>query len=503
MPDTEISLTDFAQGVARHISTGQGPAAIFRDRSCSWPEIAAMARSLTTLFVELDVTRGQRVALIMRNLPEHVGAAMALFAGQMCAVIVNPFQSAERLARDLDRLGVVAILGSSDDLASDAVAELVRLQKLPAIAIDAMKVRLVSDASIRAVPVAPSRDSFDLSTSGTTGLPKRMAFEGSVVFAAASNMAAMFDEGEGNTTPHTDRVPVLVPYPLTNMSGLSFLLYAATHGRRLLLLERFDITQWVEAARNNPQQVIYLPPVAIRMLLDAGVERTIFASARVIRTGAAPLEDAVRDRFEAAYGVPVISHYGASEFCGTVASFPLADYAALRESKRGSIGRARPGNRLRVVDEAGNVIASGQAGLLEVQTDRLGPQWIRTTDLASIDADGYIRLHGRADDAINRGGFKIVPDVIASVLRNHPAVSDVAVVGLADARLGEVPVAAVETKGHVRVGEDELRDFARASLLAYQVPARIVIVTALPRTGNLKIDRAAVRALFDTSGQAQ
>jgi acyl-coenzyme A synthetase/AMP-(fatty) acid ligase len=128
---------------------------------------------------------------------------------------------------------------------------------------------------------------------------------------------------------------------------------------------------------------------------------------------------------------------------------------------------------------------------------RIGTDWIRTTDLASLDSDGFLFLHGRADAAINRGGFKIVPEDVAAVLKTHPAVADAAVVGVPDRRLGEIPVAAVELRaGASAQTEETLKDFARSKLLAYQVPVKVRIVAALPRNASMKIAIAEVRALF-------
>jgi acyl-CoA synthetase (AMP-forming)/AMP-acid ligase II len=126
-----------------------------------------------------------------------------------------------------------------------------------------------------------------------------------------------------------------------------------------------------------------------------------------------------------------------------------------------------------------------------------GEGWVRTTDLARLDAEGFLFLEGRADDAILRGGFKIAPGEVARALERHPAVREAAVVGLPDPRLGEVPAAAVELEpGAEAPGEEELLAFARERLAGYQVPVRIRVVQALPRTPSLKVSRPAVRELL-------
>ena len=116
-----------------------------------------------------------------------------------------------------------------------------------------------------------------------------------------------------------------------------------------------------------------------------------------------------------------------------------------RGRKRNSVGRALPDTELRVVDpESGRRTGGRRQGLLEAKVGPIGPDWIRTTDIASVDADGFVYLHGRADGAINRGGFKVLPETVRRVLVGHPAVHDACVVGVPDARLGQVPFAAVE-----------------------------------------------------------
>ncbi len=109
------------------------------------------------------------------------------------------------------------------------------------------------------------------------------------------------------------------------------------------------------------------------------------------------------------------------------------------------------GAQLRVVDEDGTPLATDEAGLLEVKPGQLGPgaDWMRTTDMARIDADGFLWILGRADQAIIRGGFKVMPDDVRTALESHPAVAGAAVVGRADERLGETPVAMVELRDAV------------------------------------------------------
>jgi acyl-CoA synthetase (AMP-forming)/AMP-acid ligase II len=135
--------------------------------------------------------------------------------------------------------------------------------------------------------------------------------------------------------------------------------------------------------------------------------------------------------------------------------------------------------------------------VLEVKSAQIDPgRWMRTTDLAEIDADGFLYIRGRADDAIIRGGFKVLPPDVEAAIRKHPSVKDVCVVGIADERLGAVPVAAVELHdGAPRVSADDLLAEARKHLVAYQVPVRVA-VGELPRTPAMKVSKYEVGRLF-------
>ena len=152
-----------------------------------------------------------------------------------------------------------------------------------------------------------------------------------------------------------------------------------------------------------------------------------------------------------------------------------------------------------MVDDDGMPLGPDQIGLLEVKPAQLGPSadWMRTTDMARIDADGFLWIIGRADQAIIRGGFKVMPDDVRTALESHPAVAGAAVVGRPDDRLGETPVAMVELARTGSADAAELVDFLRTRLARYEIPTDIAIVDAIPRTPSGKPDLGAIRRHFD------
>ncbi|MGN6692372.1 MAG: AMP-binding enzyme, partial [Sphingopyxis sp.] len=123
--------------------------------------------------------------------------------------------------------------------------------------------------------------------------------------------------------------------------------------------------------------------------------------------------------------------------------------------------------------------------------------WLRTTDRAVLDADRFLYIRGRADNAIIRGGFKIHPDDVVTALNGHPAIRESAVVGVPDARLGAVPAAAIILKdGAPAPTADDLKAWLKDRLIAYQVPVHIRFVPDFPRTPSMKPSAPGLRALF-------
>ena len=160
-----------------------------------------------------------------------------------------------------------------------------------------------------------------------------------------------------------------------------------------------------------------------------------------------------------------------------------------------SAGRSAVGRFASPRLDDGGELSAGDKGRIEVRTD--GGQWVRTTDLGRLDSDGFLYVDGRTDDVIVRGGFKVSPADIVTALRSHPDVRDAGVTGMPDGRLGAVPVAAVELCAGATVESNELLGFLRERLTRYQVPARLIIVTELPRTPSMKVSQPALREMFD------
>jgi long-chain acyl-CoA synthetase len=265
------------------------------------------------------------------------------------------------------------------------------------------------------------------------------------------------------------------------------------------LLERFELDRWAEAVRAHRPRAVSLVPTALRMVLHSNLPPEDLASIRAVTSGTAPLSADDSDAFTRKYGMPVLTSYAATEFGGGVAGWTLGDHQKYWQAKRGSVGRANTGAQLRVVADGGLPLGPDQVGLLEVKPAQLGPaaEWMRTTDLARLDADGFLWIVGRADQAIIRGGFKVMPDDVRIAVESHPAVAGAAVVGLPDDRLGERPVAMVELREHGSTNATVIVDYLRTRLARYEIPAEVAIVKEIPRTPSGKPDLSEVRRHFN------
>ena len=300
------------------------------------------------------------------------------------------------------------------------------------------------------------------------------------------------------TTPRLASGVAIIWNPLLHIGGLRGLITNVVAGRRIALLERFSVTAWAALVAEHRPKAVSLVPSALRMVLDSGLPRDALSGVSAVFSGTAPLPVETAIEFEERFGIPVLVVYGATEFAGGVAGWTLADWQQFGATKRGSVGRVNAGIEARVVDqESGAVVDANSSGLLEVRGVQLGIEgWLRTTDLAHIDDDGFIWIEGRADDVINRGGFKISPDTVAQVLRRHTAVLDASVIAMQHARLGQVPVAGVELRDGAEVTSAELTEWCKEHLSSYQVPVEILVVDALPRTPSMKVSQPQLRSLF-------
>jgi long-chain acyl-CoA synthetase len=461
-----------------------------------WRDLVAIGAALEAVLVAKAVPRDAPVGIIARNRPYLAGAILGLVTHRRPVTMIYSAQSADAMASDIAKLGLAAIVADPQDWTAPQIAAAKQSGTLglsstgdlsrpiePVSGIDAM-----GPGPHRAPPEAPG---IELLTSGTTGAPKRVL----IGFPILARVAESFTLGE---PPPGGRPPQVVSAPFGNVSGLCQLIGCAAGTTPMIILEKFTVADLVDAVKRHKPPILGLSPPAVKMIIDAGVPREDMAGVGAIFGGGGALLPEIQEQFEEIYNIPILWGYGATEFGGTLVRWTPDMRARFGTSKRGSIGCAMPDTDLRVTDpETRAVLPVNTPGLLEARVPMMSDDWIRTTDLVTIDEDGFVFHLGRNDGAISRGGFKLMPETIANTLRSHPAVSDAVVVGIPDARLGEVPVAAVEPQAGVTPPTPaELEAHIRASLPSTYVPTRFLIVEALPRTPSMKVSLAEVKKLF-------
>jgi len=273
-------------------------------------------------------------------------------------------------------------------------------------------------------------------------------------------------------------------------------------GASIVLMARFTTREFAELVRRYQIRSTVLPPAAMVMLATAP-DVTDLAPLRYVRSITAPLSPLAARRFMERFGTVVLNSYGQAEV-GEVIGWTAAD-AREHPEKLGAAGRPHAGVDVRVVDDARRDVELGAVGELLVRPPRMAAGYaggaslddrvdrdgfVRTGDHARIDADGFVWIEGRTADLINRGGNKVFPEQVEEVLRLVPGVDDVAVVGLSDERLGQVPVAVVV--GSAR--DEDLETACRAELAPYKVPVAFARAAALPRNEVGKLLRAQLAA---------
>jgi acyl-CoA synthetase (AMP-forming)/AMP-acid ligase II len=459
----------------------------------------------------------KRVGIVLRNRPGPLAAVIATLGTAREVVTLSPHLGDAGLAQDIIDLAPDVIVAEAEDWARDAVqaaadsAGAIALQAATFTGTGAEDTAAVTGRVLTRLaagwPPSPSlRDPGDIAvlmmTSGTTGRPKRVELTYDRMAAAFRAAGLALDESE---EPRLRRGTDILWASLAHISGLYFGVAHVLEGRSIALLEKFDVAAWAELVTRHRPGYVRLAPTALRMVMQARLPVETFQSVRAVGSGTAPLPPALAEEFEDRYGIPVLASYGATEFAGAITRWSLKDKQQWGATKRGSAGRAHDGIEMRIVDaESGAVLPCGQIGLLEARGGQLPGSdhaWLRTTDLALIDEDGFLFIHGRADDAINRGGFKIPPSVIEDALRAHPAVDEASVVAIPDSRLGEVPAVAVTLRPvpegeSAKVTEAELMEYLAGRLTRYQRPVSLKVVEHLPRTPSLKISRPLVRERY-------
>lgn len=467
----------------------------FEGRWITYGEIGAVATRVAALVRQATDDRRAPVGFAPRNHPTAIAALMGLVSERRNIRMMYVYQSGEALASNAERIEVSVMVAAEADFTPELV------DRLHAMGVAA--IRLTADgadfvaglerATRQTDPEAPEVPTFEMLTSGTTGAAKLWPLTYELLEDRFVSANSVFGAEALANLP-----PTLLCYPLCNISGLYTAVPAMVTGMRVLLQQKFTLEGWLEWVKQYQPPNLYLPPVGIKMLLDAQVPKAVLGRATHCRSGMTTVPVELQAAFKQKYGIPIVLSYGATEFGGVVVQMEEADALQWGDAKLGSTGRAYGDARVRVTHpDTGEELPANGEGLLEVLVPSIKQGWTRTSDIARIDEDGFVYILGRSDGAIMRGGFKILPETIESALIQHPGVRGAAVVGVEDERVGEVPGALIEL--HDAAGEvtaDDLEAHVRRLVPSTHVPAVWKFTTQIPRTPSLKVSRAEVKAIL-------
>jgi long-chain acyl-CoA synthetase len=350
-------------------------------------------------------------------------------------------------------------------------------------------------------PVASTREdiAFLQYTGGTTGVAKGAMLTHGNIIANMNQifawMAPKFIEG---------KEVIITPLPLYHIFSLTVncLALMCYGGHNILITNPRDIPDFIKTLKKQPFTVLTgVNRLFNALLAHKDIGTVDFSQTKLSVAGAMALQDSVAHKWYEMTGTKVIEGYGLTEASPVVCCNPVDD-----SEQRGTIGMPLPNTQVKLVDEDGHEVGLGEPGELcckgpqvmkgywerpEETAKVLKDGWLHTGDVAVMQDDGFFKIVDRMKDMILVSGFNVYPNEIEDVMAKHPAVHEVAAVGVADEKSGEAVKIFVVKKGDVT--EDQLRDFAKESLTAYKVPRYVEFREELPKTNVGKILRRELR----------
>lgn len=526
-PTSAPSLTEaWRARVARH---PDAPAIAYFDTVLTAREVDELSDALAAGFHSLGTRRGDRVGIYLQNIPQFALCLLALWKLGATGLVLNPMyrgQELRRLVDDADAIGIVCADADVPDAAAtltgSSVEWMVSTSPLafqsrhdPRVFPDGGRRLTAAEydleeliAEFRGIgPRAATQSGEDVAlltyTSGTTGPPKGAMNTHANLLAVTGTYATWIELRPGDA--------VYAMAPLFHITGAVInATIALLHDALLVMTNRFDPAVAIDAFREHRVTFTIGSITAFNAIAQLPhASREHFASLRSVYSGGAPIPPSTIERFRERFGVYIHNIYGMTETSSGVIAVPLGAQAPVDEASGTlSVGVPLPGLDARVVDSSGRVLPAGEQGELVLRGPQIVPGywrrpeetaaaipegWLHTGDGAIIDAEGWVYLVDRLKDQINTSGYKVWPREVEDTLYAHPAVHEVAVVGVPDDYRGEVVVAHVSLKAGALAAPEELIAFARDRLAAYKCPRVVQVVADLPKTQTGKIRRNVLR----------
>ncbi|HJR19957.1 MAG TPA: long-chain fatty acid--CoA ligase [Actinomycetota bacterium] len=501
-----MNVSDLLRRTAQRI--GHKPALIFHDQPIGYAELDREVDRAAAGFAALGVRPGDRVGLLVHNIPHFVYAYLGLARAGGVTIPLNTMYTADEVSfilADADARAVVVsepFAGTVDGM-RDTLPMLEHVVVAGTSApMGAMTWEQMLGRGTGEPPsVQPGPDDLAVLayTSGTTGRPK------GAMLTHANLLANLEQMSQAELLAEAEDDVVLLALPMFHIYALNVILGLTTRvGATAVLMERFDATGSLDAVERHGVTILFgAPPMFIAWLNTPGVERFDLSKVRVAISGAAPLPGAVLEDFRRKLGITIWEGYGLTETAPGVTSNAMG-----QEAKPGSIGKPLPGVEVRIVDASGDDVEDGDPGEIIVRgpnvfrgywrqdqatAEVIVDGWFHTGDVGYADADGYIFLVDRKKDLIIVSGFNVYPREVEDAIFRHPKVADTAVVGIPHPYTGEAVKAFVVLKPGEATTEEEILEFCRRSLARFKCPQVVEFVKELPHLPTGKVLRRLLR----------
>jgi len=476
------------------------------DTEVSFGALEVLSQKVATILRELGIQRGDRVALVMPNIPQMAFVYYGVLRAGAVVVPLNPLLKGREVAYHLSNSGAKLVFAwegiSAEAEAGAETSGAETGSPVTVVTVDSgafMQRVSAAEPTPGVVELDGEDTAVVLYTSGTTGRPKGATLSHANLARNTEVSRDLMGTAEGEV--------LFGGLPFFHIFGQTCALNAAVlTGATVTLLPRFEPGKALEIiARDGVTIFEGVPTMYVAMLRHPSVSRTDLSSVRVAVSGGSALPVEVLYEFERVFKADLLEGYGLSE-TSPIVSFNRV--GALR--KPGSIGTPIDGVEVRMLDPEGTEVPQGEVGELSVRghcvmkgywenpdatAAAIPDGWFRTGDLARVDEDGLLFIVDRKKDVILRGGYNVYPREVEEVLYEHPAVAEAAVIGVPDDLHGEEIVAVIGVKAEHAPADDaarealatEISEFTKERLAAYKYPRRVVFVDTLPKGPTGKI----------------
>ena len=474
------------------------PATWFEGRTRTWQALDLLTDRLAAGLVErLGVRTGDRVAILDQNSDDYVALLYACDKAGAVATLLNWRLTGSEVAQ----------------LVGDAEAKLLVVGETFRSVAEGAGTRVVGFGELPLIENGPDptrdderRTSWQLYTSGTTGLPKGAMISGHNLFSTIDNFS--FEAPEMRIGSRC-----LVATPLYHTGGAGWCTAVLLHGGTAVILRQFEAQSVLQAISQEAVSVGFVVPSMLAQMVDAGAGIE-YPKLKSLLYGASPIAPSVLERAIATFGCRFTQVYGLTETTGPVTFLHHEDH---RGARLLSCGRPSFGSRLKVVDPDGAVVAPGDIGeilysgpgLIEGYWNRpeesaaaIRDGWFHTGDAGSMEADGYLYIKDRRKDMIVSGAENVYPAEVEGILAGHPDLADVAIIGVPDERWGEA-VKAIVVSRRPGLTEAAVIEWARTRLAPFKTPRSVDFVEELPRNPSGKILKRQLREPYWASAARQ